>query len=87
MKLTAALLAALALALAGCAAVPSTSPADVQGYMQRMASGEIGCPPGEIGISDHQPGTFTATCRGVVHYCRWNRGDLRCTRAVEPAGR
>lgn len=53
---------AIALAVTGCAS------------REEMTSGEIGCPPNEIVITDGKMGlatnTWTATCRGKTFYCR-----------------
>jgi hypothetical protein len=53
----------------GCASLP------------RVTSGQIGCPEGEIVISDHQPGwnteTWTAKCRNQTFYCSSVGGESR----------
>jgi len=51
--------------------------------MARTSSGLIGCPAGEIEISDYSQGydhpTWTATCRGEVYYCSNTGGGVDCT--------
>jgi len=55
---------------------------------QRMASGEIGCPPEIIKISNENSQwvldglrTYQAECNGVAHFCSFSNkdfGSLRC---------
>jgi hypothetical protein len=63
MRIRSSIVAALAaMALAACA-----------GQIQRASSGQIGCPAGEITITDKSRGwssvTWTASCRGNTYYC------------------
>lgn len=71
-------LAALLLAatLAGCAGMPT-----VDEVRQEASSGQIGCPPKEIAVSEHQRLTWTATCKGRVFYCTTGAGTS-CTAAL-----
>jgi len=58
-------LAALVLLGSGCAASTSS--------LKSAASGEIGCHPNEISISDYElnvyTSSWTATCNGKRYYC------------------
>lgn len=68
--ITALCLLPLVLAIGGCA------------YRKAASSGETGCSPSEIQISDRSiAGTWTATCHGDVYYCSIV-GGAHCT----PAG-
>lgn len=61
------------------------------GAFQRMASGEIGCPPKMIKVSNANSKwvldgqrTFQAECDGVVYYCSYfnkDLGNVRCKEA------
>lgn len=53
------------------------------GGFQRMASGEIGCPPKKIKVSNANSRwvldglrTFQAECDGVTYYCSYHNHDL-----------
>ena len=52
---------------------------------RRLASGAIGCPAKEVGISNEEARrgvhTFTAHCKGVEYYCTYKHpAPIQCTR-------
>ena len=55
------------------AGVVLTSGCATTARYQKISSGKVGCPPGEIAISDDhfnlEVATWTATCRGKVFHC------------------
>ncbi len=50
--------------------------------LARYSSGQIGCPPDEITISDDRRGwgnrTWTAECRGRTYFCTGSDEDISC---------
>ena len=55
---------------------------------RRLASGAIGCPAKEVGISDEEAHrgihTFTAHCRGVEYYCTYKHpAPIQCSRQTD----
>ena len=57
--------------------------ADYQG----VTSGRVGCPPGEIAISDEVMETgryaaWTAECRGKKFFCSATNGNTQCSEAA-----
>jgi hypothetical protein len=60
------------------------------GGFQRMASGEIGCPPKQIKVSNANSKwvldglrTFQAECDGITYYCSYHNHDLGNVRCKE----
>ena len=78
--------------LASCVLLSSCS--SVEGF-KRISSGKIGCPPGQITISDirgayfgnifHGTETWTAECNGKIFYCTSTPAgyniDISCSEA------
>jgi len=58
------LLPVIALLLSACGSFPT-----IEQERQTASSGFVGCAPDEIAISAQARYTWTATCRGRVHYC------------------
>lgn len=59
----------LTVILAGCANLREEGARMAIEERSKVSSGYIGCPPGDITISDQTSTTWTATCRGHVFYC------------------
>jgi hypothetical protein len=61
------------------------------GAFRKMASGEIGCPPKKIKVSNANSAwvmdgqrTFQAECDGIVYYCSYYNkdfGSIKCKEA------
>lgn len=64
-----------------------TSACVTVGTYQRYSSGSVGCPPGEVAISDQSEtfvgSTWTATCRGQRFYCSVPAGGGSATCTAE----
>ena len=76
----AAVLSAAALTT-GCAGMM----AELREARRNASSGHVGCPPGEVSISDERDNNWTATCRGRVFYCT-AVPELACKEAARPQG-
>lgn len=78
-QITLALIAAAVLTT-GCASVESLA-----GARKNASSGQVGCAPAEVTLSDEKANTWTASCRGRVFYCT-AMPTASCKEAARPQG-
>ena len=64
-----------------------------QSQLRDMSSGEVGCPPDQIKVTDYESGlathSWTATCQGRTHYCSLLAGggaQAACKEAASAPG-